>query len=257
MVVEQFQTRFALDQSKGGVQMRKIMNRIMACIILCTFLIVTIQPIGAQAANVVMIKIPIDAQVMVKGKVVDEKNLAGIEAKIGRIHELAAQQTGAVYGYKQYLVSNLAKPDDVIVYDSNMVQMYPTYADAGIIDYTGNITGLGADIESKVQNAAIVFHNRTGGFAWEGLTTYFQQGSDAYNKIVASDSGRKWGKFIVPAGITEVQVSEIYQYTEQAFTAKATIITADTVGYVENYDVYFLFQHNGTDFKVTYFTYMP
>ena len=229
----------------------------MALLVLSAFVAMLVSPVATQAANVIMIKVPIDAQLIVKGKVIDETNLAGMEAKTGRIHELAAQQTGVVYGYKQYLVTNLAKPDDVMVYDTDMIQLYPTYADAGMIDYTGNVAGLGADITTKVYHAAIAFHNRTGGFSYEGFNTYFQQGSDAYNKMVASDSGRKWGKFVVPAGVQDVQVSEVYPYTDQAFTAKATITTAATVGYVESYDIYFLFQHNGTDYKVTYFTYMP
>lgn len=232
-------------------------KKIIALLVVSVFIGTLVSSVATQAANVIMIKVPVDAQLIVKGKAIDETNLAGMDAKTGRIHELAAQHTGVVYGYKQYLVTNLAKPDDVIVYDANKIQIYPTYADAGMIDYTGNVAGLGTDITAKVHNAAIAFHNRTGGFSSEGFSTYFQQGSDAYNKMVASDSGRKWGKFVVPAGVQEVLVSEIYPYTDKAFTAKATITTAATVGYVESYDVYFLFQHNGADFKVTYFTYMP
>lgn len=238
--------------------MRKSVCRSLEALALGIVLLIMIFSVRVHAGTAVMIKIPMDAQLIVKGVVVGDDQLAEISAKSGRIHEIATAQTGVTYGYKTYVVYDLASPQDVVVLDSKGGNISPVYAAEGIIEYAGGNSDLLNQVAGRVQSAATVYTNRTAGGCGNGeLAKYFLTGSDAYNKAVASDAGRKWGQFVHIAGIQSVDVSEVYQYTPTAFTAKATVTAAATGGYTEQFDIYMLFQHNGKDYYVTNFTFMP
>ena len=238
--------------------MRKSVCRGLEVLALGIILLIMIFSISVHAGTAVMIKIPMDAQLIVKGEVVGDEQLAEISSKSGRIHEIAAAQTGVNYGYKTYVVYDLASPQDVVVLDSAGANVAPVYAAEGIIEYEGGNSDLLNQEAERIQKAAIIYTNRTAGGCGNGeLAKYFLTGSDAYNKAVASDAGRKWGQFVRITGIQSVDVSEVYRYTPTAFTAKATVTAAATGGYTEQFDIYMLFQHNGKDYYVTNFTFMP
>lgn len=237
--------------------MKKRIKKCIIAFVLCALLIVGLMSSTANAGAVCMIKVPMNAQVVVKGTVLDDSKLVKVDTMTGRIHQIAAVETGIVYGYKQYMVSNLASVDDVQVYDDKQSILLPTAAAEGIIDYTGADPTFASGVIQRVHDAAVAYHNRAGYGVNSGFTSYFLQGSDAYVKAVNSDAGRKWGKFINPSGIASVEVSDICRYSDTAFTAKATITSNAVNGYVETYDLYMLFKHNGTNFYVTNFTFMP
>lgn len=223
----------------------------------CVLAVMTVKASTANAGAVCMIKVPISAQVIVKGTVLDDSKLVDAQAVTGRIHQIASENTGIVYGYKKYMISNLTSIEDIAVYDSNQSILLPTNATEGLIDYTGADAVFVSQIQQTICDAAIAYHNRAGYGAASGFTNYFLKGSDAYNKAVGSDSGRKYGKFVNPSGIASVEVSDIYRYSENAFTAKATITSNAVNNYVEKYDIYMLFQNMNGKYYVTNFTFMP
>ncbi|MBQ7943091.1 MAG: hypothetical protein IJ326_03400 [Lachnospiraceae bacterium] len=239
-------------------QLKKLIRNIALLLVLCVVVLSNTGSSIASAGTICMIKIPLNAHLSVKGVMQNDSKIVKTEAISGRIHEIAMAVTGNTYGYKQYMISNLSSPDEVVVYDANMMPIYPTYANEGIIDYTGAAPDYVQTVYNRVLEAAIAYDNRTSGVGSNtALAKYFLKNSDAYTKAVNSDSGRKWGQPVKSAAIESVVVSEIYPYSATAFTAKATVKHYEMNGYVENYDIYMLFEHTGTDFYVTYFTYMP
>lgn len=239
-------------------QVKKWIRNIALLVIVSTVLFSSSASYSASAGPICMIKIPLDAHLSVKGTMQNDSKIVKTESITGRIHGIAASVTGSYYGYKQYMIANLTSPEDVVVYDANMMPLYPTYANEGIIDYTGATPDYVQSVYNRVMEAAIAYDNRTSGCGSNAaLAKYFLKDSDAYVKAVNSDAGRKWGQPVKSAAIESVVVSEIYPYTAAAFTAKATVKHYELSGYVENYDIYMLFQHNGKDFYVTYFTFMP
>lgn len=239
-------------------QMKKWIRSIALLVVVGAVLFSSGASTSASAGPICMIKIPLDAHLSVKGSMQSDSKIVKTESITGRIHEIANAVTGAAYGYKQYMIANLASPEDVVVYDANMMPIYPTYANEGIIDYTGAAPDYVQTVYNRVLEAAIAYDNRTSGCGSNGaLAKYFLKDSDAYVKAVNSDAGRKWGQPVRSAAIESVIVSEIYPYTATAFTAKATVKHYEMNGYVENYDIYMLFEHTGKDFYVTYFTFMP
>ena len=239
-------------------QLKKWIRNIALLALVCGIVFTNTGSSIASAGPICMIKVPLDSHLSVKGAMQSDSKIVKVEAITGRIHELATAVTGTSYGYKQYMIANLASPDEVMVYDANMRPIYPTYANEGIIDYTGATPTYVQTVYNRVMEAAIAYDNRTSGVGSNAaLAKYFLKNSDAYIKAVNSDSGRRWGQPVKSAAIESVVVSEIYPYTETAFTAKATVKHFEMNGYVENYDIYMLFEHTGKDFYVTYFTFMP
>ncbi len=240
------------------LQLKKRIRNIVLLGVVCAVVFSHTGSTVASAGPICMIKVPLDAHLSVKGSMQNDSKIVRTESITGRIHEIATSVTGATYGYKQYMIANLTSPEDVVVYDANMMPMYPTYANEGIIDYTGATPDYVQTVYNRVLEAAIAYDNRTSGVGSNGaLAKYFLKNSDAYVKAVNSDSGRKWGQPVKSAAIESVIVSEIYPYTATAFTAKATVKHYEMKGFVENYDIYMLFEHTGKDFYVTYFTFMP
>lgn len=238
--------------------MRKAFSRGLEILAIGIVMIMMIVFVQVHAGMAVQIKVPVDAQLMVKGTVVGDNQLMELSTQSGRIHQIATAQTGISSGYKTYVVYDLSSPEEVVVVDAQGASMLPTYVDSGIIEYTGSSAQLSEQVKGRVQNAAVVYTNRTAGGCGNGeLAKYFKTGSDAYHKAVASDAGRKWGQFVKITGIQSVDVSEVYAYGTSAFTAKATVTASATGGYTEKFDIYMLFQHNGKDFYVTNFTFMP
>lgn len=222
----------------------------------CVMLFCAIMPFSVKADTVCMIKVPMEAKVIIKGIILTDENLVKVEHVTGRIHDIALQQLGLTCGYKQYMVVNLASPEEVAVYSSDNVPILPTFAAEGIIDYTGAQDSFYNTVSGRIREAAATYHNRTGGYGSGGFTTCFLQGSDAYAKCVASDSGRKWGQYVRAATIQSIEVADVYRYSENAFTAKATIL-ATSSNYTEKYSIYMLFQKLGGAYYVTNFTFMP
>lgn len=237
--------------------MNKKIRKIVIFPLLCAIILCMTKSGVANAGAVCMLKVPIDAQVIVRGVTLGDNSLVKIDTKTGRIHEIAAATLGVNYGYKQYMVTNLASPDEIQVFDSNMLAVLPSYAEEGLIEYLSVDADFAEQVNQRIIDTARAFHNRVGGYGGADFGNYFKQGSDAYEKIVKSDNCRKWGQFVRAGLITNISVSEIYRYTENAFTAKASVSATSGNGYDENYDVYFLFQNEGKGYYVTYFTYMP
>ncbi len=239
-------------------RLKKWIRNVALIVMVCGVVFTSTGSSIASAGPICMIKVPLDAHLSVKGVMQSDSKIVKVESITGRIHELAVSVTGNTYGYKQYMIANLASPDEVVVYDANMMPIYPTYANEGIIDYTGATPDYVQTVYNRVMEAAIAYDNRTSGVGSNGaLAKYFLKNSDAYTKAVNSDSGRKWGQPVKSTAIESVVVSEIYPYSSTAFTAKATVKHFENSGYVESYDIYMLFQHTGKDFYVTYFTFMP
>lgn len=237
--------------------MSKKLHKIIIYPLVCVMVLCLTKSSVANAGAVCMVKVPLDAQVIVRGVTLGDSSIVKTDTKTGRIHELAAATLGVSYGYKQYMVTNLASPDEIQVFDSNMLTVLPSYAEEGLIEYLSVDSDFVSSVNQRIIDTAKAFHNRVGGYGGGDFGNYFKQGSDAYDKIVKSDNGRKWGQFVRAGIITNISVSEIYRYTDNAFTAKATVSATSGSGYDENYDVYFLFQNEGKGFYATYFTYMP
>lgn len=237
--------------------MKKWFSKLICVPALLAMILCTLRSNAVEAGSVCMIKVPLDAQVVVRGVALDDKDLVKVEAKTGRIHEIAAVTTGKTCGYKQYMVLSLASPDEVKVYDANMVPLLPSYAEIGLIEYSDVDAQTYAELLPRIQQAAVAFHNRVGGYGGGNFGSYFLNGSDAYVKMVASDQGKKWGQFVRAGVIVNTTVTEICKYTDTQFTAKVSIHATSGAGYDEIYDVYFLFQYNGNNYYVTNFTYMP
>lgn len=217
---------------------------------------------NADAGNICMIKVPLTAKLCIKGVMQDDSKIVKSECVNGRIHEIAAQNTGVVYGYSQYMIANLASPEEVAVYDINRNPVAPTYANVGIIDYTGANDIFYDYATKRVQECVIAYNKRLNDKMWDyAFSQYFLNGSNAYKVALASADCRRWGQFVSLVEIVSVDVSEIYPYTTSAFTAKATVrnksLAVGNRECEEVYDMYVFLQHNGTDFYVTDFTFMP
>lgn len=237
--------------------MKRWFSRLVCIPAVLAIVLCSMRLYAVEAGSVCMIKVPLDAQVVVRGVALDDKDLVKVEAKTGRIHEIAAVNTGKTCGYKQYMVLSLASPDEVKVYDKDMIPLLPSYAEMGLIEYTDVDANEYSQLVPRIQEAAVAFHNRVGGYGGGNFGSYFQNGSDAYIKMVASDQGKKWGQFVKAPVIVNTTVSDICRYSDTQFTAKVSIHATSGAGYDEIYDVYFLFQHNGQNYYVTHFTYMP
>lgn len=237
--------------------MLKSMRKLVIMPLLCVILAVTIQSANVKAASVCMIKVPLGAKVYVGGVLQEESKRVSSMAKEGRIHEIAFSVLGIPYGYDQYMIANVTTPDTIIVYDAAMNQLTVTNAEIGLLDYTGASADFATQVSQRVQDAAIAYANRVAGRSGNGnLSNYFQAGSDAYNKVVASDAGRKYGLFVNPKGVQTIIVSDICPYNADAFTAKASVTSTEVNGYQESYDLSMLFQNNGKGWYVTKFTLM-
>lgn len=238
--------------------MRKSLGKYIQAAMLVIALAVMLTSAVTYAGSAIYIKVPTDAQLYVKGVLVGDDHISEISTLTGRIHEIAASQTGMLSGYKTYAVYNLSSPDEIEVLDAEGASILPSYAMGNTIEYAGGNTTLAQQVTSRVTEAACIFVYRTSGSCGNAkLAQYFLNGSDAYIKAVNSDGGRKWGQFVRTKEIQTVDVSEVYAYGSSAFTAKATITATATGYYTEQFDLYMLFQKNGSDYYVTNFTYMP
>lgn len=212
---------------------------------------------AVEAGSVTMIRVPFDATVIVRGTALDDSALVKVEEKTGRIHEIAKAVTGKTCGIKQYMVLDLASPQEVEVYDANMIPISPSFAELGLIEYSNVNADFTAQVTQRIQQSAVAFHNRIGGYGGGNYGSYFLNGSDAFIKIAGSDQGRKWGQYVKAGLIASTTVTDICQYSDTQFTAKVNVHATSGSGYDEIYDVYFLFQNNGNNYYVTNFTYMP
>lgn len=237
--------------------MRKLISKLVCVPAFLVLVLCSMRLQAVDAGSVTMIKVPLDAQVIVRDVALDDGDLVKMEAKTGRIHEIAAYVTGKSSGYKQYMVLNLASPEEVKVYNQNMIPLLPSYAELGLIEYSDVSEQEYAQLLPRIQQAAVAFHNRVGGYGGGNFGSYFLNGSDAYLKIAGSDQGRRWGQYVRAPLVVETNVSDICRYSDTQFTAKVSVRATSGVGYDEIYDIYFLFQYSGNNYYVTNFTYMP
>lgn len=237
--------------------MKKNIKRYVAVVMAAVLIILGYNAMISKANTLIFLNVPLDAHVYIKGVEVSDERIVKQDIISGRIHQIANAETGAVYGTKQYLIPNLDDPLTLEVRDVANNVIVPTNIQEGVIDYTGTDPIFAAQINQTVVDSAIAYHNRTGYGSNTGFSKYILQGSDAYNKAVNSDAGRKWGKFVNPAGIANVEVKEIYKYTASAFGAKVTLTTTAVNDYTEIYDLYLLFKNVNGRYYVTNFTYQP
>lgn len=238
--------------------MNKIFKRVMSVLVLSLFLALMIAN-TSHADSKYTVKIPLDATISVKGATLTENNLIATDFVTGRIHDIAAQTTGIVYGYKYYTVSNFNGMDDLIVYDRDMVPLLPVNisVENRLIEYATSSQNFILTNAEKIKGAAIAYHNRTGGYGSGGFYNYFLKGSDAAMKCELSDGGRYWGQFVTARLIENVEIVEVVPYGNAAFTAKVKIVAdGGGRGYVEDYTISMLFQNVGGNYYVTNFTFM-
>lgn len=213
---------------------------------------------SVKADSVMIVKVPAQARVLVNGIELDDNSTVSCEVTTeGRIHQMAFTDAGLVLGTKQCLVTGVDNLESITVYDGHNNLMYPTSTDMMNIDYTGVDFALDPQVVQRIYDSAIAFHHRIQYGSDKGFGSCFKRGSEGYNKAVKSDEGRKWGQFFTPGGFEKAEIREIHKYSQDVFSSRVTITCTESRGYIEQYDVYLLFQKEGNQFYVTNFTFQP
>lgn len=211
----------------------------------------------ASATSMCIVKIPVDAKLYFKGILWEDTKAVNMNVETGRIHQLAAVDSGVVYGSKQFVLPEQWSQDTILVIDNAGNPIDPSVLNVGVADYATPNAAFLAGVSPRIHECAVAFHNRVGYGSGGNFANCFLKGSRGYNNAVNSDAGRKWGKPINPPGLASVEVKEIYRYNDDIFSAKVTI-SSTTVGvYTEVYDLYMLFKKSGKNYYVTDFTYQP
>lgn len=207
------------------------------------------------AENEVILVIPSDAKIYLEDTLISEDRFVSEEALQGRIHEIASQATGTTYSVKKYRIpeSELSK---VKVYDWMLRELSGYETEDGVFDYTQPPEAFQTSMEETVKEAGRAYYNRVAGLSSD-INRYFASGSNAYNIVLASDNATKWGRFIAPGKVKEVTCSDIFAYSDCAFSATATVLSEEVNGFHEEFALHMLFQNNGNGWYVTDFTFMP
>lgn len=208
-----------------------------------------------QASSpLITIKVPKDAVVSFKGVMLDQTAIIEEDIIKGRIHSLAANKTGITRGYYVYGVRDITSPSDIEVIDSSGRTLSPTGITSNSMEFLQLASpDFEAEVKQRIERAAIAYHNRVGGYGGGDFGSYFLANSDAYQKMVRSDSGRKWGQYVSARNVVSAKASEICVYSDSVFTARVDV--SATGSYAENYTIYYLLQKNGEQYFVTDFTY--
>lgn len=209
----------------------------------------------AKADEKLILRVPEDAKIYIKGTPISEERLLARNSFSGRIHELAAALMGKPYVYKEYRISQEELADSK-VYDWMVKEIPYQEVQTGILDYTLPSEAFCEAVEGIIEGAAIAYYNRVSGFSGN-FAEYYRSGTNAYERIVMSDSATKWGRFIAPAKVENVECTDIFAYSDNVFSATATIESEAAYGYQEHFAIHLLFQNDEKGWHVTDFTFMP
>lgn len=229
----------------------RILNRIVVLMLIVASMALLI-PQNAKAATTVIVRAPFTGTVVVAGKTLTDANVTDYGYMDGRIQKLVANNYSLLYKYKDYEVTINALTD-VVVYDEKNTAL--TYTIRGnVMDFTSSSDpAFMQAMTERIKGAAIAYHNRVGGYSGTTFGSYFLNGSDAYIKACNSDGGRRWGQYVRAGVINSVDVSEVFRYSDDVFSAKVHVSASGS--YFEIYDIYLLFKKTGDNYYVTYFTY--
>lgn len=209
----------------------------------------------ARADETVILRVPADAKIYISGALIQESQRVGEEELQGRIHEMAAEAIGTAYRYKEYQIPQ-SEMQNIQVNDWMLRELTYQETEDGILDYTLASKEFCDSVEETVIEAAKAYYNRVAGLG-SNFTQYYQQGSNAYDMIIISDNATKWGRFIAPGQVKDVSCSDVFVYSDCAFSATATIESEEVSGFSEHFDIHLFFQNEGNGWRVTNFTFMP
>lgn len=202
----------------------------------------------------IVIRVPQGASVYLNGELVGQEAIIGQGYKTGRIHEIAILTLNQLYAYSDYEVVPFSQPEQLKVIDIYGVELSPVAQIDNVIEFIGSSDKeFMTNMSDRIKKAAVAYHNRCGGYDKSKFDKYFLNGSDAYKKGIKSDEGRKYGQNVKASKINAVNISELYKYSDKAFTVKVDISASGS--YDEAYTIYFLFQWNGSNYYVTNYTY--
>lgn len=223
--------------------------------IVIAFMCICCSMFYVKADDKMIFRVPADAKIYISGTLLQESQCVARESLTGRIHEMAAEAIGTPYQYKEYQIPQ-SELQNVQVFDWMLRELPYKETEDGVRDYTLPSDAFCRSVEEIITEAARAYYNRVSGLPCN-FSRYYQQGSNAYDMIIISDNATKWGRFIAPGQVSQITCSDIFVYSDCAFSATATVDSEEVSGYAEHFDIHLFFQNDGNGWRVTNFTFMP